>query len=99
MTGQVVAQVREGWIASVSPQGATGLLAGAYKRQCDAIGGVTELTQIGSLYPDLVETRLRLYAVVEAAPSSIPAWGRRAVALLTSVLNGCRCCTVGHTQG
>lgn len=99
MTGQVIAQAGEGWIASVSPHDASGLLAEAYKRQHDAIGRVTELTQIGSLYPELVDIRLRLYAVAEAAPSAIPAWARRAVALLTSVLNGCRFCTVGHTQG
>lgn len=56
------------------------------------------MTQLGNLYPELVATRLRLYGVVDATPSTVPDWARRAVALLTSVLNGCRFCTVGHTE-
>ncbi|WP_053226385.1 peroxidase-related enzyme [Solirubrobacter soli] len=85
------------WITTVAPEDATGALAEAYEVQHDKLGFVTELTQLGSLYPDLVERRLRLYDVVESAPSGVPPWARRAVALLTSVLNGCRFCTVGHT--
>jgi len=96
---RTAAEPSEGWIASVSPADATGRLAEAYQTQLEKLGRVTELTQIGSLYPELVATRLRLYEVVESAPSAIPPWARRAVALLTSVLNGCKFCTVGHTQG
>lgn len=88
----------KGWIASVPPEEATGQLAEAYRKQQEKLGRVTELTQIGSLYPALVSTRLALYEVVDATPSGIPEWARRAVALLTSVLNGCRFCTVGHTE-
>jgi uncharacterized peroxidase-related enzyme len=88
----------DGWIASVSPDHATGVLAEAYQSQIEKIGKVTELTQIGSLYPDLVAARLRLYAVVDATPSSVPSHVRGAVALLTSVLNGCLFCTVGHVE-
>jgi uncharacterized peroxidase-related enzyme len=83
----------------VAPADATGLLAEAYDRQHTKLGRVTELTQIGSLYPELVNARLNLYAVVDATPSNVPDWVRRAVALLTSVLNGCRFCTVGHVDG
>jgi uncharacterized peroxidase-related enzyme len=86
-----------GWIASILPEHATGVLGQAYQSQLDKIGKVTELTQVGSLYPDLVAARLHLYAVVDATPSAVPDHVRRAVALLTSVLNGCKCCTVGHT--
>jgi uncharacterized peroxidase-related enzyme len=89
----------EGWIDTIPPAAATGSLAAAYERQQAKLGRVTELTQIGSLYPDLVEARLNLYAVVDATPSNVPDWARRAVALLTSVLNGCRFCTVGHVEG
>lgn len=91
-------QTSEGWIASIDPGDATGALAEAYQSQVDKIGRVTELTQIGSLYPDLVAARLRLYAVVDATPSAVPDHVRRAVALLTSVLNGCLFCTVGQTE-
>ncbi len=91
-------QTGSGWIASIDPENATGALAEAYRSQVEKIGRVTELTQIGSLYPDLVAARLRLYAVVDATPSDVPDHVRRAVALLTSVLNGCLFCTVGHTE-
>ena len=87
-----------GWIASVAPADATGLLAESYAKQIEKIGRVSELTQIGSLYPELVAQRLALYQVVDATPSGVPEWARRAVALLTSVLNGCLHCTVGNTQ-
>ena len=92
------AETGSGWIASVPPEAATGPLAEAYQSQLEKIGRVTELTQIGSLYPDLVAARLRLYAVVDATPSGVPDHVRRAVALLTSVLNGCLFCTAGHTE-
>jgi uncharacterized peroxidase-related enzyme len=86
------------WIATVAPEDATDTLAEAYETQRQKLGHVTELTQVGSLYPALVATRLRLYEVVDATPSAVPSWARRAVALLTSVLNNCRFCTVGHTE-
>jgi uncharacterized peroxidase-related enzyme len=87
-----------GWIASVAPAAATGLLAESYAKQFNKLGRVSELTQIGSLYPQLLAQRLALYEVVDATPSDVPEWARRAVALLTSVLNGCLHCTVGNTQ-
>jgi uncharacterized peroxidase-related enzyme len=92
------AAIHEGWIASIAPRDATGELADAYALQMEKLGHVTALTQIGSLYPEIVAQRLRLYEVAESAPSTIPDWARRTVALLTSALNGCRFCTVGHTQ-
>lgn len=92
------AETGNGWITSVPPEHATGPLAEAYRSQFEKIGHVTELTQIGGLYPDLVKARLRLYEVVDATPSDVPDHLRRAVALLTSVLNGCLFCTVGHTE-
>jgi uncharacterized peroxidase-related enzyme len=73
------------------------LLAEAYARQRQAIGYVTGLTKAGSLYPELVDIRLRLYAVVNETASPIDDSLRRAVALLTSALNGCRFCTAGHS--
>jgi len=89
----------EPWITTIPPESATGALGEAYESQLAKLGRVTELTQLGSLYPDLVATRLRLYAVVNDTPSGIPDWARRAIALVTSVLNGCLFCTAGHTQG
>jgi uncharacterized peroxidase-related enzyme len=88
---------RSCWIEVVEPEAAQGLLGEAYRRQRETLGEVTELTQAGSLYPELVDLRLRLYDVVERTPSNVPEELRRAVALLTSVINGCLFCTVGHT--
>ena len=98
MTGTEMTDRGGGWIATVSPDDATGLLAEAYAKQVAKLGRVSELTQLGSLYPALVAERLALYQVVDATPSAVPEWVRRAVALLTSVLNGCLHCTVGNTQ-
>jgi uncharacterized peroxidase-related enzyme len=84
------------WIATVEPEDATGTLAEAYERQTDRLGRVSEPTRLGSLYPDLVAARLRLYDVVEGAPSGVPDWARRAVALTVSELNGCLFCTEGN---
>ena len=85
------------WISTIPPEEASGDLAAAYARQEAKIGHVTELTQVGSLHPPLVAERLSLYEVVESLPSPISGWGRRAIALTTSILNGCLFCTVGHT--
>lgn len=85
------------WIATIPPEVATGELAEAYGRQESKIGHVTELTQLGSLAPSLVHQRLSLYEVVEGLSSPIPGWGRRAIALTTSILNGCLFCTLGHS--
>jgi uncharacterized peroxidase-related enzyme len=85
------------WITTIDPTSATGALADAYAPQLEALGRVTELTQLGSLHPPLVAERLRLYGVAENVPSAIPGWGRRAIALTTSILNGCLFCTAGHT--
>ncbi len=87
-----------GWIATVDVPEAEGVLAEAYAAQAAKLGHVTELTQIGSLYPELVAARLKLYEVVDATPSGVPEWLRRAVSLLTSALNGCLFCTVGHIE-
>lgn len=86
-----------GWIDVVHPDDATGLLAEQYARIAAKAGAVSPLAQAGSLYPELVEARLDLYDVVDATPSDVPPHVRRGIALLTSVLNGCLHCTVGHT--
>ena len=87
-----------GWIATVDPADATGTLAEAYAHQHSRVGRVTGITRLGSLYPDLVAERLRLYDVVEATPSAIPDWAKRAVVLLVSALNGCHFCMASNTE-
>ena len=87
-----------GWIATVDPADATGALAEAYARQRARLGRVTGITRLGSLYPDLVAARLRLYDVIEATPSAIPDWAKRAIVLTVSALNGCHFCMTSNTD-
>lgn len=87
-----------GWIETVDPADATGILADAYARQRAKLGRVTGITRLGSLYPDLVAERLRFYDVVEATPSAIPDWAKRAIVLTVSALNGCNFCMTSNTD-
>ena len=54
------------------------MLREAYDWQAASLGEPTEFTQLGSLYPELVMERLRLYKVVEGAPSALTPNGRPA---------------------
>lgn len=83
------------WISTVEPAEATGDLADAYQRQLRSRGEVSEFTRLGSLYPDLVASRLELYRVVDSCPSGIPEWAKHALALTTSVLNRTPHCAAG----
>lgn len=87
-----------GWIRTVAPDEATGILAEAYAHQLALKGRVTGITRLGSLYPELVAERLRLYDVVESAPSAVPDWVKRAVILTVSALNGCHFCMTSNTD-
>lgn len=87
-----------GWIRTVDPADATGLLAEAYAHQQAKMGRVTGITRLGSLYPELVAERLRFYDVIEATPSAIPDWAKRAVILTVSALNGCHFCMASNTD-
>ncbi len=83
------------WIETVDPDDATGVLAEAYERQRSVRGRVEDFTKLGSLYPDLSNTRLTLYKVVDACPSKVPEWAKHAIALTTSVLNRTQHCASG----
>jgi uncharacterized peroxidase-related enzyme len=83
------------WIATVPAAEAAGTLKDAYDWQAARLGEPTEFTQLGSLYPDLVLERLRLYKVVDATPSRLSAEERALAALATSDLNGTVHCASG----
>jgi uncharacterized peroxidase-related enzyme len=87
-----------GWIRTIAPSEATGILAEAYARQQAKLGRVTGITRLGSLYPELVAERLRFYDVIEATPSAIPDWAKRAVILTVSAINGCHFCMTSNTD-
>jgi alkylhydroperoxidase family enzyme len=76
------------WIATVAPEDAQGLLRELYEAQARTLGRPTEITMAGSLYPDLVEVRMRLYQVVESCPSSLTPKERQGVALAVTAVLG-----------
>ena len=83
------------WIETIAHADATGTLKDAYDWQAARLGEPTEFTQLGSLYPDLVLERLRLYKVAEGAPSELAPEERMLAALVTSNLNGTVHCASG----
>jgi uncharacterized peroxidase-related enzyme len=83
------------WVKTVAWADATGTLKEAYDWQAASLGEPAEFTQLGSLYPDIVMERLRLYKVVEAAPSGLTPLERRLAAYVTSTLNETPHCSSG----
>lgn len=67
----------------------------AYNWQAASLGEPAEFTRVGSLYPDLVEERLRLYKTVEACPSGLDDVDRQLACFVTSLLNGTAHCASG----
>ena len=83
------------WIRTVPWNEATGTLKDAYDWQAKRLGEPTEYTQLGSLYPELVQLRLQLYKTVEACPSGLSPLERQTAALVTSALNQTPHCSSG----
>jgi uncharacterized peroxidase-related enzyme len=82
-------------VATVAPEDAEGRLKEAYDWQAQRLGEPTEYTQLGSLHPELVYERLRLYKVVDGLPSGLSDPERQIVIYLTSVLNDTPHCASG----
>ena len=83
------------WIDTVSWADAEGPLRDAYDWQAAALGEPAEFTMLGSLYPPIVEERLRLYRTVERCPSRLTPVERQTAAFVTSRLNGTDHCASG----
>jgi uncharacterized peroxidase-related enzyme len=83
------------WIETVAPQDAEGVLREAYDWQARKLGEPTTFTQLGSLYPDLVLERLRLYKVVEGSGSALTSAERALAAFVTSSRNRTPHCASG----
>ncbi len=83
------------WIKTVDPADATGLLKEAYDWQAERLGEPTEFTMLGSLYPEIVMERLRLYRAVEGCPSSLSPGERQLAAYVASMMNGTGHCASG----
>jgi uncharacterized peroxidase-related enzyme len=85
----------ESWITTVPWDQAEGTLKDAYDWQAASLGEPAAFTQLGSLYPDIVAERLRLYKVVEEAPSALTPLERRLAAFVASTLNETPHCSSG----
>jgi len=85
----------DAWISTVPESEASGQLADAYAWQAASLGEPAEFTMLGSLYPAIVEERLRLYQTVERCPSDLTPIERQAAAWVASLLNGTDHCASG----
>jgi uncharacterized peroxidase-related enzyme len=85
----------QAWVTTVAPEEADGLLKEAYDWQAQRLGEPTEYTQLGSLHPELVYERLRLYKVVDQLESGLTDTEKHAVVYVTSVLNQTPHCASG----
>ncbi len=83
------------WITTIPWDEATGQLKEAYDWQAASLGAPAEFTMLGSLYPAIVEERLRLYRAVEHCPSDLSPIERQLAAYVVSLLNGTGHCASG----
>jgi uncharacterized peroxidase-related enzyme len=85
----------QAWVSTVAPEDADGVLKEAYDWQARRLGEPTEYTQLGSLHPELVYERLRLYKVIDQLESGLTDTEKHAVVYVTSVLNQTPHCASG----
>jgi len=83
------------WLRIIEMDEATGSLREAYEWQAQRLGEPTDFTKLGSLYPDIVWERLRLYKAVEGCPSSLTQIERQLAAFVVSRINGTTHCGSG----
>src|SRR3984957_493894 len=83
------------WVDTIGPEDAEGRLKEAYDWQAQRLGEPTEYTQLGSLHPELVYERLRLYKVIDQLESGLTDPERQVVIYVTSVLNTTPHCASG----
>lgn len=83
------------WVDTIHPDDATGTLRQAYDWQAAVLGQPAEYTQLGSLHPELVEERLRLYKVIDRLETGLSETESTVVVYLTSVLNETVHCSSG----
>lgn len=85
----------EAWVDTIHPDEATGTLKSAYDWQAAVLGRPAEYTQLGSLHPQLVEERLRLYKVIDNLETGLSEDEKHLIVYLTSVLNETVHCSSG----
>jgi len=85
----------QAWVTTIAPEDAEGRLKEAYDWQAQRLGEPTEYTQLGSLYPELVYERLRIYKVIDQLDSGLSDPEKNVVIYVTSVLNSTPHCASG----
>ena len=83
------------WITTIGWEESDGPLRAAYDWQAAVLGEPAEFTMVGSLYPAIVEERLRLYRTVEQCPSDLSQIERQSAAYVTSTINATAHCASG----
>jgi uncharacterized peroxidase-related enzyme len=83
------------WIETIAHEDAEGVLREAYDWQARKLGEPTTFTQLGSLYPELVLERLKLYKVVEGSGSALTPGERALAAYVASSRNRTPHCSSG----
>lgn len=83
------------WILTIPWAEADGELRQAYDWQAASLGEPSEFTLLGSLYPPIVDERLRLYRTVEHCPSGLSPVERALACYVTSLLNDTPHCGSG----
>lgn len=83
------------WVDTVPPEAATGVLERAYAWQAAVLGRPAEYTQLGSLHPELVEERLRLYKVINGLATGLSETESTLIVYVTSVINETPHCSSG----
>ena len=83
------------WVRIIEMDDANGSLREAYEWQAQSLGEPTDFTKLGSLYPEIVWERLRLYKAVEGCPSQLSQIERQLAAFVVSRLNATTHCGSG----
>ena len=77
------------WIATVSPEAATGMLKRIYDDAATRAGRVFHILRIQSLNPPVLAASTRLYTALMHGPGSLTRAEREMLATVTSWANHC----------
>ena len=80
---------RRAWIATVSPEEATGPLAEVYGRVAGNSGAVSNILASESLRPEALDAHYALYRTLMFGHGTLARAEREAIAVVVSTTNGC----------
>jgi alkylhydroperoxidase family enzyme len=80
---------RHGWIETIGPEQATGLLARLYAEAIGRAGKVFDVLRIQSLRPDVLRTGVQLYRDIMFGKGALSRAQRELLAVVVSRANAC----------